>query len=89
LVQELKAYSLQVDVVDPFADAEALREDYQIEVSAQPEGTYDALVLAVAHKPFLAYENDLLQSWARFPALLVDIKGLYRKKAEGFDYWSL
>jgi UDP-N-acetyl-D-glucosamine/UDP-N-acetyl-D-galactosamine dehydrogenase len=89
LVQELKAYSLQVDVVDPFADAEALRDDYQIDLAAQPNGNYDALVLAVAHKPFLAFENALLQQWARFPALMVDIKGLYRKKSEGFEYWSL
>jgi UDP-N-acetyl-D-galactosamine dehydrogenase len=89
LVQELKAYSLQVDVVDPYADAHSLMEDYQIELSAQPTGKYDAVVLAVAHKPFLEYDNATLQSWAQFPALLVDIKGLFRKKAEGFEYWSL
>ena len=89
LVQELKAYSLQVDVVDPYADAHSLLEDYQIELSAQPTGKYDAVVLAVAHKPFLEYDNATLQSWAQFPALLVDIKGLFRKKAEGFEYWSL
>jgi hypothetical protein len=43
----------------------------------------------VAHKPFLEYDNVLLQSWGNFPALLVDIKGIYRKRAEGFEYWSL
>lgn len=89
LVQELKAYSLHVDVVDPYADKDALHEDYQIELVEEPQGQYDALVLAVSHKPFLAYDNALLKSWARFPALMVDIKGQYRKKAEGFEYWSL
>jgi len=89
LVQELKAYSLQVDVVDPYADADALHEDYQIILLKEPSGKYDAIVLAVAHKPFLDYDNAKLQSWAQFPALLVDIKGLFRKKAEGFEYWSL
>jgi hypothetical protein len=50
---------------------------------------YDAIVLAVAHKPFLSVTNDTLRGWANFPTLLVDIKGLYGKKAEGFEYWSL
>jgi UDP-N-acetyl-D-galactosamine dehydrogenase len=89
LVQELKAYSLQVDVVDPYADAEALHEDYQIELSKEPTGTYDAILLAVSHKPFMELDNEKLKSWANFPALLVDIKGQFRKKAEGFEYWSL
>jgi UDP-N-acetyl-D-galactosamine dehydrogenase len=89
LVQELKAYSLQVDVVDPYADAEALHEDYQIELSKEPTGTYDAILLAVSHKPFMELDNEKLKSWANFPALMVDIKGQFRKKAEGFEYWSL
>jgi len=89
LVLELKAYSLQVDVVDPLADKDALHEEYQIELKEKPEGKYDAIVLAVAHKPFLEIDNTTLQSWANFPALLVDIKGLFRKRAEGFEYWSL
>ena len=89
LVLELKAYSLQVDVVDPLADKDALHEEYQIELKEKPEGKYDAIVLAVAHKPFLEIDNATLQSWANFPALLVDIKGLFRKRAEGFEYWSL
>jgi UDP-N-acetyl-D-galactosamine dehydrogenase len=89
LVQELKAYSLHVDVVDPLADKEALHEEYQIQVLEKPQGKYDAIVLAVAHKPFLEIDNKTLQSWANFPALLVDIKGLFRKRAKGFEYWSL
>jgi UDP-N-acetyl-D-galactosamine dehydrogenase len=89
LVQELKAYSLLVDVVDPLADKDALHEEYQIDLKEKPEGKYDAIVLAVAHKPFLEIDNATLQSWANFPALLVDIKGLFRKRAEGFEYWSL
>jgi UDP-N-acetyl-D-galactosamine dehydrogenase len=89
LVQELKAYSLHVDVVDPYADAEALHEDYQIDLLTEPSGKYDAVILAVGHKPFLNYDNALLKSWAQFPALMVDIKGLFRKKSDGFEYWSL
>jgi UDP-N-acetyl-D-galactosamine dehydrogenase len=89
LVKELQAFSLTVDVVDPYAEKEALHEDYGISLAKEPNGQYDAIVLAVAHKPFKELENNTLQSWAKFPALMVDIKGLFRKKAEGFEYWSL
>ncbi len=89
LVRELQAFSLSVDVVDPFAEKEALHEDYGLSLASEPCGVYDAIVLAVAHQPFRELENKTLQSWANFPALLVDIKGLLRTKSEGFQYWSL
>jgi UDP-N-acetyl-D-galactosamine dehydrogenase len=89
LVQELMAYSLKVDVVDPVADREALHEDYGIHLSETPVGKYDAIVMAVAHKPFREYNNALLRGWANFPALMVDIKGLWKNQADGFEYWSL
>lgn len=89
LVQELMAYSLKVDVVDPVADREALHEDYNIHLSEAPEGRYDAIVMAVAHKPFREYNNTTLRGWANFPALMVDIKGLWKNQSDGFEYWSL
>jgi UDP-N-acetyl-D-galactosamine dehydrogenase len=89
LVHELMAYSLSVDVVDPFANAADLQEDYGISLMKEPTGVYDAIILAVAHKPFLSYTSEALRGWANFPTLLVDIKGRYVEKAEGFEYWSL
>jgi UDP-N-acetyl-D-galactosamine dehydrogenase len=89
LVHELIAFSVQVDVVDPLADQEALLVDYQITLSQSPSGKYDAIMLAVAHSPFLEISNKLLQSWANKPALLVDLKGLWKNQSKGFDYWSL
>lgn len=89
LVKELMAFSLTVDVLDPIADPESLHEDYGIGLIDSPTGSYDAIVLAVAHKPFLDIQNDQLKAWANFPAMLIDIKGLYRQRAQGFEYWSL
>jgi UDP-N-acetyl-D-galactosamine dehydrogenase len=89
LVQELMAYSLQVDVVDPLADALALEEDYGIRKAPAPSGLYDAIIMAVAHPAIRAITQAELTSLARFPALLVDIKGIFRDRAEGFAYWSL
>lgn len=89
LVHELMAFSVQVDVVDPLADQDSLLKDYQITLSEKPQGRYDALMLAVAHSPFLEISNSLLHEWAQLPALLVDLKGKWKNKSQGFDYWSL
>lgn len=89
LVHELMAFSVQVDVVDPLADAEALMIDYKIDLTEKPSGKYDAIMLAVAHAPFLEISNKLLQSWANLPSLLVDLKGIWKNQSQGFDYWSL
>lgn len=89
LVKELLAYSLKVDVVDPVADAEALQHEYEIQLQEKPSGKYDAIVMAVAQKPFMHLRNEDFQNMANFPAILVDIKGIWKKEAAGFEYWSL
>lgn len=89
LVKELIAFSLTVDVLDPMADAESLKEDYGLDLVTEPSGQYDAIILAVAHTPFLEIQNETLKSWANSPALLIDIKGLFRHRSQGFEYWSL
>jgi UDP-N-acetyl-D-galactosamine dehydrogenase len=89
LVKELIAYSLTVDVVDPIADEESLRKEYNISLKKAPDQKYDAIIMAVAHEPFLNIQNEELKSWANFPSILVDIKGFWKSKSEGFEYWSL
>lgn len=89
LVHELLAFSVKVDVVDPLADQEALLKDYQITLADKPTGKYDVVTLAVAHSPFLEISNQLLLEWTKKPALLVDLKGKWKEKSTGMDYWSL
>ena len=89
LVKELMAYSLTVDVVDPVADGDALFEEYGIGLCTVPRGKYDAIVMAVMHQPFYSIDSEKLQSWANFPAVLVDVKGHWKHQSAGFDYWSL
>ncbi|MFX4782024.1 UDP binding domain-containing protein, partial [Acinetobacter baumannii] len=49
IVTELKDFNMQVDIYDPWADAEEARHEYAIDLVAQPEqGRYDAIILAVA-----------------------------------------
>ena len=53
IVAALRDYSAQVDVFDPWVDADEAQREYGIRPIATPEqGAYDAIVLAVAHDVF-------------------------------------
>ena len=89
IIYELQSYRVQVDLVDPHADAEEVMHEYQIELKANPVGTYDAIIVAVAHQAYREMsEHDFLK-YANPSCLLVDIKGLYANSIKELDYWSL
>ncbi|AMR31753.1 Vi polysaccharide biosynthesis protein VipA/TviB [Mucilaginibacter sp. PAMC 26640] len=50
---ELKAFGINVDVYDPWADPEKVKQVYDIEMIPAIEKQYDAIILAVAHREFL------------------------------------
>jgi UDP-N-acetyl-D-galactosamine dehydrogenase len=89
IIYELQTYQVKVDLVDPYADPEEVMQEYQIDLKKIPEGTYDAIIVAVAHHEYREYqENDFLKM-ANETCLIVDIKGLYSNKIEKLEYWSL
>jgi UDP-N-acetyl-D-galactosamine dehydrogenase len=75
VVAELKAHGLEVDVTDPWVEpAEALHE-YGLALTATPApGTYDVIVLAVAHQQFLDDGAAGLAALARPDHVLYDVK---------------
>ena len=89
IIRELQSYRVNVDLVDPYADAAEVKHEYQIELKDQPLGTYDAIIVAVAHRAYREMtESDFLK-FANKTCLLVDVKGLYRKAIHQMEYWSL
>ena len=89
IIRELQSYRVNVDLVDPYADAAEVKHEYQIELKDQAEGTYDAIIVAVAHRQYREMtESDFLK-FANKTCLLVDVKGLYRKAIHQLEYWSL
>jgi UDP-N-acetyl-D-glucosamine/UDP-N-acetyl-D-galactosamine dehydrogenase len=81
LVNELKSFQISVDIVDPWADAEEVQHEYQLQMAKQPAPPYDAVIVAVAHQEFIG--------WMREQPLLVDIKGIYKHLSSSLKYWSL
>ena len=89
IIKELESYRVQVDLVDPYADANEVQHEYQIELKDQPKGTYDAIIVAVAHHEYRELTEPDFIKLANQTCLLVDVKGLYRNQVEKMEYWSL
>jgi UDP-N-acetyl-D-galactosamine dehydrogenase len=80
IVSELADYGIACDVHDPWASpAEALHE-YGIELRAEPvPGTYDAVILAVAHREFAQMGVERIRALGKADCVLYDVKHLLPK----------
>jgi UDP-N-acetyl-D-galactosamine dehydrogenase len=82
IVHELKTYNALVDIYDPWIDIAEAEHEYRVKpLVAQPEpGTYDAVVLAVAHAEFKALGASGLSSFCKPNFVLYDVKALLPKE---------
>lgn len=56
IIQELKDYNLEVDVYDPWANADEVKHEFGIELTSTPDlKSYDGILLAVSHNEFTNY----------------------------------
>jgi UDP-N-acetyl-D-galactosamine dehydrogenase len=89
IVNELKSYEVNVEVFDPHADSEELQHEYGFSLTNELGSDYDGIILAVSHREY----RNLPESWfsekLKSDGFLLDLKGIYRDKLEGLDYWSL
>lgn len=89
VIDELRDFSVEVDVIDPGASHEEVYEEYKITLKNKPEGRYDAVIVAVGHKQYSGLEEKYFTDLLNDKGILVDIKGLYRNKFKSLSYWSL
>ena len=77
IVRELAEYEVAADVYDPWVNsAEALHE-YGFATVAEPEaGAYDAIILAVAHREFIAMGAPAIRGLGKPHHVLFDLKYL-------------
>lgn len=84
MVAELKDYNCVVDVCDPWAAADEAQQEHGISLVAEPEiGTYDAIILAVAHHQFKDMGEAAIRSLGARTHVLYDLK--YLLPAEASD----
>lgn len=88
LVRELEDYSIHVDVIDPYASVEEVKEEYGIELLNDIDGEYDSIVVAVGHKEYNLEFLQKLTSNRVQEKLIFDIKGILRGPLLN-NYWGL
>lgn len=89
IINEFKDFGVNVDVVDPYASPEEVKQEYGITLMEHPKGGYDAVVVAVAHDSYRNLSEENFVAWASSHAVLADLKGIYRGQIHRMLYWSL
>lgn len=91
IVHELQNWGVQVKVMDPWADAEEVQEEYGLRLEEiTPGNRVDSLVIAVAHKEFAELHPARLKAFcvAHSKPVVADLKALYKRSAleeQGFE----
>jgi len=88
-VREFQSFGVEVDVIDPHASAREVKEEYGYDLASEPNPTYDAVVVAVNHREYQNLPESFFAKMMGDDGVLVDLKGIYRGKHNGYLYWSL
>jgi UDP-N-acetyl-D-galactosamine dehydrogenase len=89
IITELRSYGVCVDITDPMASSEEFEHEYGMGFTQHLRNDYDAVVVAVSHRPYLDLDESYFRSITGEKAILADLKGIYRKRITHMTYWSL
>lgn len=80
VINNLKSYGTEVTVFDPWASPTEVKHEYGMDTSKEtPNGKYDAIVLAVAHKEFLKMG---LREMLNPNGVIYDVKGILNEPVD-------
>lgn len=78
VVAELRGYGVQVDVYDPWVEADDARREYAIELIDKPaRGIYDGVLVAVAHQCFIDAGAASLRHYCKPEHVVYDLKSVF------------
>ena len=82
IVEELKTYHANVDIFDPWADKDQVKDEYGYDLITAPQNdAYDAIILAVSHDEFKSMGTPAIKALGRKNSILYDVKSLLDKDA--------
>jgi UDP-N-acetyl-D-galactosamine dehydrogenase len=91
IVRELQHWGMRVEVMDPWANAQEVQEEYGLAlIQITPETPVDSLIIAVAHREFAEMSTVQLKDLcsAQPKPVIADLKALHDRKAletQGFS----
>ncbi len=77
VISELQNYNLNVDVFDPWANAEEVKKEFGIELISEAnllKDNYDAIVLTVSHEEFRGFQLD---DYISKTSVVFDVKSFF------------
>ncbi|MFO1305214.1 MAG: Vi polysaccharide biosynthesis UDP-N-acetylglucosamine C-6 dehydrogenase TviB [Burkholderiales bacterium] len=75
IVREFQQSRATVDVYDPWADAREAKQELGLTLVDEPGvGSYDAIVVAVAHREFREMGAERIRGLCRTPGVIYDVK---------------
>lgn len=79
IINELRDFDCEVDVYDPWANSDEVKEEYGLELMKEisDDSKYDAIVLAVAHKEFKKLD---IKKYTHDTTVIYDVKGILSKE---------
>jgi UDP-N-acetyl-D-galactosamine dehydrogenase len=90
VVNELKSFQINVDVIDPHADSSEMEHEYGVALATDIRKDYDAIILAVNHREYCQFDENYFKGMMKDgKGVFVDVKGIYRGKINDLTYWSL
>ncbi len=82
IAEELANYHVNLDIYDPWATPQEVEHEYGLSLIEKPEsGKYDAVIGAVAHHQFKAWNNEQLRALCKPNAVIFDLKYMFDKDA--------
>jgi UDP-N-acetyl-D-galactosamine dehydrogenase len=81
VIEGLRDLNAEIDVHDPWADPDDARHEFGLDLlpALPSDGTYDAIVLAVAHEPFANLGAERIRALGKPGVVFYDVKGVFGK----------
>ncbi len=89
VIKELVSFGLTVDIVDPHANYNEVKEEYGLTLSNQPASGYDAILMAVNHDEYIGFDESYFKSLLNKEGFVFDVKGSFKQKVGSIKYLSL
>ncbi len=78
IVDELKGYGVNVHIYDPWVNPDEAYKEYGIKpITKLEDGTFDAIILAVAHEQFKKMDIKQVRALGKLKSVIYDLKYLF------------